>query len=140
MKNLTDLNIEQSLSVVIRNKNEQRYIGYAIQSVIDIFNKPEITIVDNNSSDNSIDIINSFNFENIKVLNLNDYTPGKSINLGVKNCSSENILILSAHSEIKNINYKKINAALRKICCCIRKTNSNFAWEKNNTKIHLVTF
>ena len=37
-----------NISVIIRNRNEERYIGYAIQSVLDTFDKPEIIIVDNN--------------------------------------------------------------------------------------------
>ena len=30
-----------NISVIIRNRNEERYIGYAIQSVLDTFDKPE---------------------------------------------------------------------------------------------------
>ena len=37
------------VSVVVRCRNEERYIGYAIQSVLDTFDKPEIIVVDNNS-------------------------------------------------------------------------------------------
>ena len=36
-----------NISVIIRNRNEERYIGYAIQSVFDTFKKPEIIVVDN---------------------------------------------------------------------------------------------
>ena len=36
------------VSVIIRNRNEGEYIGFAIQSCIDNFKKPEIIIVDNN--------------------------------------------------------------------------------------------
>ena len=42
VKNLSDF------SVVIRAKNEERWIGYAIQSVLDYLVKPEIVVVDNN--------------------------------------------------------------------------------------------
>ena len=35
-----------NISVIIRNKNEERYIGYAIQSVLNLFDKPEIIVVD----------------------------------------------------------------------------------------------
>ena len=31
-----------NISVIIRNRNEERYIGYSIQSVLDFFDKPEI--------------------------------------------------------------------------------------------------
>ena len=54
------------VSVIIRNRNEERYIGFAIQSVLDHFNDPEILIIDNNSSDGSLEIAKSFNFANLK--------------------------------------------------------------------------
>ena len=38
-------------SIIIRTKNEERWIGHAIQSVLDNISKPEIIIVDNNSTD-----------------------------------------------------------------------------------------
>jgi glycosyltransferase involved in cell wall biosynthesis len=56
-----------NISVVIRNRNEERYIGYAIQSVLDTFKKPEIIVVDNNSTDNSMGIVNTFDFEDFKL-------------------------------------------------------------------------
>ena len=31
-----------NISVIIRNKNEEDFIGFAIQSAIDTFNNPEI--------------------------------------------------------------------------------------------------
>ena len=48
------------VSVIIRNRNEEQYIGFAIQSVLDHFNKPEIIVVDNNSTDNSIEVVSMF--------------------------------------------------------------------------------
>ena len=43
-----------NISVIIRNRNEDAHIGFAIQSCLDHFNKPEIIIVDNNSTDDSL--------------------------------------------------------------------------------------
>jgi glycosyltransferase involved in cell wall biosynthesis len=43
-----------NVSVIIRNKNEKDYIGFAIQSVVDNFIDPEIIVVDNNSTDESL--------------------------------------------------------------------------------------
>ena len=48
------------VSVVIRTKNEERWIGHTIQSVIDKLYKPEIIIVDDNSTDNTLQIVKSF--------------------------------------------------------------------------------
>ena len=47
-------------SVVIRAKNEERWIGYAIQAARDELKKPEIVIVDNNSTDKTIEIVKFF--------------------------------------------------------------------------------
>jgi len=86
-----------NISVIIRNRNEERYIGYAIQSVLDTFDKPEIIIIDNNSTDNSMGIVNTFDFETIKTYNIDSYSPGESLNYGVTKCSNDYILVLSAH-------------------------------------------
>ena len=49
-----------NISVVIRCKNEEHWIGHSIQSVLDSFDEPEIIIVDNNSTDNSMSIVKMF--------------------------------------------------------------------------------
>ena len=54
------------ISFIIRNRNEERYIGYCIQSIIEFYNiilpnsTPEIIIVDNNSTDASLKIVDLF--------------------------------------------------------------------------------
>jgi glycosyltransferase involved in cell wall biosynthesis len=105
-----------NISVIIRNRNEERYIGYAIQSVLDTFDKPEIIVVDNNSTDNSMGIVNTYDFENIKTYNMDSYTPGKSINYGVTKCSNDYVLVLSAHSQIMNCEFGKIKGLLEEHC------------------------
>ena len=105
-----------NISVIIRNRNEERYIGYAIQSVLDTFKKPEIIVVDNNSTDNSMSVVNTFDFEDIKTYNMDSYTPGKSLNYGVTKCSNDYILILSAHSQIMNCEFEKIQNLLEEHC------------------------
>ena len=49
-----------NISVIIRNRNEEQWIGHAIQSVIDNFDNPEIVIVNNNSTDESMNIVRMF--------------------------------------------------------------------------------
>ena len=110
--------MSNNFSVVIRCKNEERWIGHAIQSVIDHIPNNEIIIVDNNSKDRSLEIAKSFRkdrdlkgnseqYTDINILNIDEYTPGAALNLGVKNSSYENIIILSAHCIIKKFNPKK---------------------------------
>mgnify|MGYP001361892237 CR=1 FL=1 len=109
-------------SVIIRFKNEERWIGHSIQSVIDLFPKnTDIVLVNNNSSDKSLEIVELFknintNTHKIKIINVEKYTPGLSINTALKYCDNENILILSSHCEIKKINFPKINNLLKDYC------------------------
>jgi len=108
-----------NISVIIRCRNEERWIGHSIQSIIDTLGKnTEIIIIDNNSNDKSKDIVQLFmnkqvNHIKIKYLTIDNYTPGKSINLGVQHCSNDIILILSAHSVIQKLNISKIKNLLK---------------------------
>ena len=98
----------KQFTVIIRNRNEERYIGFSIQSVLDHLKDPEILIIDNNSTDRSIEIAKSFNFANITICRINDYTPGDAINMGVNNATCENLLILSAHSQIVKLSDENV--------------------------------
>ena len=112
-------------------KSVIRWIGYAIQSVLDFLIHPEILVINNNSNDKSLEIVKNFrhdsklqecgNYSNIKILNINNYSPGSAINLGVSNASYENILILSAHCEIKKIDLKLLDSQLGDDSCVFGK-------------------
>ena len=96
-----------NISVIIRCRNEENHIGLAIQSVIDNFDNPEIIVVDNNSTDESMKVVSLFDRHNIIKLSMNgNYTPGKALNLGVSKASNKYILILSAHGEITKMDMK----------------------------------
>jgi len=110
------------ISFLIRTRNEERWIGHAIQSVLDRVYRPEILIVDNNSTDNTLRIVKYFqhdpllneldhpsgkNYTDIRILNIKNYTPGAAINYGVNKASNEIIVIMSAHCILKKINLKK---------------------------------
>ena len=59
------------VSIIIRCRNEERYIGYAIQSVYDFLGYGvEIILVDNESTDNSIRVANTFDWMNIKKIQI----------------------------------------------------------------------
>ena len=140
-----------NFTVVIRVKNEERWIGYAIQSVLDHLIKPEIVIVDNNSTDKTIDIVKFFaenpnlnneanNYSKIKIVNIANYSPGRALNLGVKNASKKYILILSAHCILKKFNEINILKDLEKNACVL-EIRSQFGMEKKYQKdIYGVTF
>ena len=116
---MDNLKEHEKLSIIIRCKNEERWIGHTIQSILDLIYKPEIIVIDNGSDDNSMNIVKHFihdptleqdinsNFTKIKILQMDNYTPGKALNLGIKNSSFDRIMIISAHCVLKKINLSK---------------------------------
>ena len=117
------------VSVVIRVRNEEQWIGYAIQSLLDYLLKPEIVIVDNKSTDESLNIVKHFQqdpelndksnpqYTKINILNIDDYSPGRGINLGVKNCNNNYILVISSHCILTKIDMEKHKRDLEKYVC-----------------------
>lgn len=123
------MNDLKNISVIIRCRNEARWIGHCIQSVLDLLNKPEIIIIDNKSTDETLQIVKSFKedpnlkdkknrkYTKINILTIADYSPGRSINLGVKNASSPIILVISAHCVLKKVDINKHIKDLKKYKC-----------------------
>ncbi len=100
------------ISVIIRNRDEAEYIGFAIQSVADHIDSPEIIVIDNKSNDDSMKVVSLFDRYNIKTYSIEEYTPGKALNFGVTKCSYDTILVLSAHSQITKLNLDLVNKSL----------------------------
>lgn len=86
------------ISVVIRTRNEERYVGFAIQSVLDHIGDTEIIVIDDNSTDDTLDVIGLF--DNIRLVEIDDYTPGKALNMGADLATHDHVLFLSAHCEV----------------------------------------
>lgn len=71
------------ISIIIAARNEENNIGNCIQSLINQTypqNKFEIIVTNDHSTDNTVSIINSFQKENIRVINLADFTENKILN------------------------------------------------------------
>ena len=113
------------ISIIIRTKNEERWIGYAIQSIMDHLGKPEIIIVDDFSTDGTINIIKSFmtdplinkknrKYVSIKIFRLKNYSPGRFLNYGIKKAKFNNVMVMSAHCILKKINIEQTIANLKK--------------------------
>ena len=64
------------ISIIIRNRNEEEFIGFAIQSCLDFFDKPKLLllIIIQRSS---LEIVNLFSDRTkIAIVNNPEYTPG----------------------------------------------------------------
>ncbi len=116
-------------SIVIRAKNEERWIGHAIQSVLDYIEQPQIIVVDDNSQDGTISIVRQFQhdpelnndttkrYAEIKMVQIDDYSPGRALNLGVSHATREHVLILSSHCVINQFDATKARDQLEKYIC-----------------------
>ena len=82
-------------SIIIRVKNEERWITSCLQA---LFNQTiknfEVIIVDNNSTDKTIQKALQFP---VKIIKIDKFLPGKAINKGIKNSKGEIIVCLSGH-------------------------------------------
>jgi len=87
---------QPKISIVIRTNNEEKWITSCLDSVFrQDFQDFEIIIVDNNSTDRTLEKARAFSIK--KIVSIDEFLPGKALNLGVKECEGEYIVCLSAH-------------------------------------------
>lgn len=83
------------VSIIIRTKNEERWIGHCLRAVFNQGYKSfEVVLIDNNSSDHTI--AKSQNFD-VKIIKIKDFIPGKAINEGVRASKGDVLVCLSGH-------------------------------------------
>lgn len=84
------------VSIIIRTKNEERWINGCLNSIFSqSFKNFEIILVDNKSNDKTIEKAKKFKIKDI--VNLDEYYPGKALNEGIKKSSGNFIVAISAH-------------------------------------------
>lgn len=85
------------ISIVIRNRNEAKALDNILSIITSLYSGDydEIIIVDNNSTDNSIEVANKYK---CKVINIQNFTYGKATNLGIETALSKYVLLLSSHA------------------------------------------
>lgn len=98
-----------SVDIVIRFKDEEFWLK-KLKKKFESLKGANIHLygVDNNSLDRSKAVFEQFKNENLKSIdyqNINKYTPGAALNLGITQGSSDFILFLSAHCIPKNDYY-----------------------------------
>ena len=135
----------EGISVIIRNKNEGRWIGHCIQSCLEHLTAPEIIIVNNKSNDDSIEIAKSFrhdpslkpaikNYCEVKIIEISDYTPGKALNMGISVADNKYICVLSAHCVIQKIDQKHLFDKLSYYPCVFGKQIPIYRGKKINPR------
>lgn len=83
------------VSIIIRTKDEERWITPCLQSVFEQdFKDFEVIVVDNHSKDKTVQKARNFK---VNVLTVDEYRPGKALNAGIRASQGKYIVCLSAH-------------------------------------------
>ena len=97
------------ISVIIPVYNEERYVEEIISRVHIVNIEKEIIVVDDGSNDNSLKIIKSLKFKNLKIIeNSKNYGKGYSIRSGLKYVSNQIVIIQDADLEYDPNDYFKL--------------------------------
>ena len=84
------------VSIIIRGKNEAKWLKILLRELKkQTIQNFEIIFCDNDSEDNSLDILKKNNVK--KILRFKEYKPGKVLNEAIKKSQGLYISILSAH-------------------------------------------
>lgn len=83
------------VSIIIRTKNEERWIAHCLKSVFNqTHDNIEVILVDNQSTDLTVKKAQQYP---VKVVTIDQFRPGEAINIGIKVSSGEIISVLSGH-------------------------------------------
>jgi rhamnosyltransferase len=98
-----------SLSVIIRTKNESKYLGRVLQRINEqrYAGSVEIIVVDSGSDDHTVSIAKEFGC-NVISIKPEEFSFGRSLNIGIENASGELIICLSGHSVPEKTDYFKL--------------------------------
>lgn len=87
--------MSRKASIIIRTRNEERWIAACLRNVFGQEHAPdEVILVDNRSSDHTVARARNFD---VKVVDVDEYLPGKALNAGVRASSGDMIVCLSGH-------------------------------------------
>ena len=85
------------ISVIIRTKNEEKWISRCLESVFSqkVDAEIEVVLVDNNSNDHTIEVAKRYPVD--QFININNFLPGKALNEGIRASTGDYIVCISAH-------------------------------------------
>ena len=85
------------ISIIVRTKNEERWISSCLSRISEqTISDVEIILVDNNSTDKTVEKALSIR-PDLKVVKIDNYLPGHSLNEGIRASGGEFIVCLSSH-------------------------------------------
>lgn len=86
-----------TISIIIRTKNEEKWIGRCLDAVFNqkVDAEIEVILVDNNSTDHTVQVAKRYPVN--KFININKFFPGKALNDGIRVSTGDYIVCISAH-------------------------------------------
>ena len=72
------------ISVLIRTKNEEKWIGHSLKGVFNqkVDAEVEVIIIDNNSTDYTVEVAKRYPIS--KAINISEFLPGRALNDGIR--------------------------------------------------------
>jgi glycosyltransferase involved in cell wall biosynthesis len=84
------------VSIIIRTKNEERWIGHCLSMVFkQDFKDFEVVLVDNMSTDHTVEVAKRYPLA--RVITVDKFRPGNALNEGIRASTGRYIVCLSAH-------------------------------------------
>ena len=91
------------VNIIVRTFNEEDWIRSCLTKILaQSYHNKVVTVVDSGSTDATKRIVKEFN--NVSLVEIIDFLPGKAINAGIQAQLSSYVMILSAHCLIKDTN------------------------------------
>jgi glycosyltransferase involved in cell wall biosynthesis len=92
------------ISIIVRTKNEERWIGHCLAMIYQQdYKNFEVVLVDNASTDHTIQVAQRFPLASI--IYIDKFLPGKALNEGILASSGRFIVCISAHCIPKSTNW-----------------------------------
>lgn len=92
-----------NVSIILRSHNEERWIGACLEAISkQTYQDFEIILVDNLSSDKTLEKAKKYP---VKILSIEDFLPGKALNIGIRASTGTYFVCLSAHCIPTNLDW-----------------------------------
>lgn len=95
--------MRKKASIIVRTKNEERWINGCLSNIFSQeFDDFEVIVVDNKSTDKTIQKAKHFRIKHVVTYEDDVYFPGKALNMGIRKAEGNFIVCISGHCIPKN--------------------------------------
>ena len=89
--------MKKKVSIILRTKNEERWIKSCLDSISkQKYKNFEVIVVDNESDDKTLERVKKYKVVK-KIVKIKNYLPGKALNKGINNSKGDYLVFISSH-------------------------------------------